>query len=233
MTDNKDVTRMSINKHTGEFVSSGTKQPPPEWIPSGWVQIAVNRWGPRWPACIYRRLNVIPWQGKPPEVQALCIKYNNYGEEIVHQTCMGCTVYKAPQGLTLSLPSDVSIDDLFKRTWRKPLHGGGEAIYKYSHPLDAFEEDELDALEERTLQLEMLTAPKPTYDPKHSSRVQNKWKIPCIHRISVPKTDVEIQDCGGCTSLYNIVCSQPEAKHFGKKLRRKLCAECPLAEEAK
>lgn len=228
--------RVSVNKNSGEIISHGRRDPPPEWIPEGWIKIAANRWVPQWPSCMYRRLNVRVRPGKGPEIQPLCIKYDKFGEEIDHQTCMDCTVFQVPahKMVDQELPSDVSLDDLFKRKWRaEGLDRDQEGAQElYLHPLDAYEEDELDALEERSFQMEMRNAPLPLNDAKHERnkrRVQQKWKIPCVHRILVPKSEEQVSRCGGC-STHVAVCNNPEADAFGQKLRRKICKECPFAE---
>jgi len=145
---------------------------------------------------------------------------------------MDCTVYKTPAGIDLTLPLGVSIDELFKRTWRQQIDTSKEGSQEaYFHPLSAFEEDELDQLEELSLQMEMKQAPPALNDPKHARnrrRIQLRW-LPCIHRIEVAKSPNEIRDCGGCGTT-TIVCNQPKADAFETKLTRKICKECPFAE---
>ena len=221
--------RITIDRNTGDIVSHGPRQPPPEWIPSGWVQISPNRWAPNWPNCTFRRLNIKINKRDPPVIQPLCIKYNQYGEEIDVDTCLACTVYRSEPPLPQRPLAFKELTAIMGRDFsllKTEDMGNGEP-YQY---LTEMSEMELEQLEEREFQRFMEGLPhKDPAHMKNHQRLQYRWDTPCAHRIYVNKSDAEIGDCGGC-SVQKIVCNNPEAEAFGKKLTRKICQNCPVAE---
>lgn len=208
--------RCTINRENGDITIIGKRIPPESWLPEGWVKVSENRFCPQWPTCKYRRLNILRRPADPPEITPLCIKYNRLGEEITHQTCMDCTVFKEPLNIPNELPDGTSYEDLVKRSWRT-------AKNEEYHSLAGYVEEELDALEEKLFQEEMAKI------PDRVTAVQKRWN-PCKFRISVAKEEGELRDCGGCSSS-KIVCNHGAAPTFGQVVTRSICKACPLAEK--
>lgn len=199
--------RMQINKSSGEIIFES--EPPPEYIPDGWIKVGVNRWVPQWPACRFRRMNIIPHKDKPTDIQPLCVKYDPTGERITHQICVDCTVYKPPQvGVK---EGSVPLDEILRRTWQY-----GDSEKKFIHPMMGMTEEEIQKAEERAFQLEMSTLPKPK-----EKAIQRRW-IQCKYRVAGEG------DCSGCSGLK---CGNPESSLYQLTVNKSNCIECDVREE--
>lgn len=233
-------SRLMVSSTTGEITSKG-KTPPPEWIPTGWVQLGDNRWVPQWPACRYRRLSVEMRDGTAPNIQIHCLvnvkQPGDKMENITIDVCQACTVFSAHE------PKKIPIDEeklrqVFAREiadhHKQKSKDGRQVLYEEEYLLTGYSEQEQDKIEEEFFNQAMAGLPEPSKNPHHPRnrrKLHIQWNVPCVHRMRVEKTQEE-KDCKGCGDS-KIICNNSDAELFGKILTRKLCKGCPCPEPPK
>lgn len=236
----KRKSKVMVSKTTGEITFIG--EPPPEdWIPEGWSLVGGNRWVPQWPACQYRKMSVFVPTGQGPQFKIKCseesiAKDEKTGLKVIDApTCIGCKLYQAKQHAPRVAHDEGAMRELFARDFPDIVHkedaeiAGRQIQYMSEHPFSGYDESELDQIEEALFDQAMGDLPDNElnkYHPRNRRQSQFKWGIPCLDRIKVLKNKDNPEDCAGCGE-YSLVCNNPNAEWYEKKVTRKKCAGCP------
>lgn len=212
-----------VNVENGDITIIG-KTPPENFIPVGWIKVSDNRYVPTWPSCRYRRLSVQLHRHNAPDINAVCLHKdmtsNLQGTPVDHSICVACPLFEA----TLRAPilTEEEKQQLFKREYRNDLSESPQDGVVHVEQ----DEDYWDGVEDAVFREDMSkVAPDDPHHPKNARKIHIKWNIPCIHRYEKQESD-----CGGCSG---IMCNNPAALTFEKKITRSDCKSCTVAEPPK